>query len=164
MGNAGNTGAGGSAVGGDSGFGQPACPSSVTKGGACAPTDVQFCYKTCGPEKSGVKSETCQTSGTYSEMSGCAFDTAKDYSCYKIPTAVNAACPAGVTPKGSDPCDVAMCTVCNSTQGTVGGGYLDSTGAAKVGFCVCQAPNSSGARVWSCASDTAWPCPGQSGC
>ena len=161
-GGGGTTGTGGTAV-----FGDPACPSTVSKGGACAATDIQFCYKTCGPEKSGVKSETCQTSGTYAEMSGCSFDPTKTFECYKIPATANTACPAGVTPQGSMDCstyNVDPCVVCNSTQGTQGGAYLDSTGAMKVGYCVCQAPNSSGARVWSCASDTAWPCPSQSGC
>lgn len=165
---AGTTGTGGTADNdAGSGFGQPACPSTVSKGGACAATDVQFCYKTCGPEKSGVKSETCQTSGTYAEMSGCSFDPSKTFECYKIPATANTACPAGVTPQGSMDCstyNVDPCVVCNSTQGTQGGGYLDSTGAQKVGYCVCQAANASGARVWSCASDTAWPCPSGAGC
>src|SRR5215831_12828604 len=49
---AGTTGTGGTAdMDGGTGFGQPACPSTVVKGDACAPTDIQFCYKTCGPEK-----------------------------------------------------------------------------------------------------------------
>ena len=153
---------GASGTGGGPGpFGQPACPSTVAKGGACASTDVQFCYKICGPEKSGVKSETCQTSGTYAEMSGCAFDPSVDYSCYKIPTTANSVCAAGVTPMAAAPCDVPACTLCNSTQGLVGGVYFDSAGATHVGYCVCQA---SGARVWSCASDVAWPCPAGSGC
>ena len=52
---------GGGGVSGDPSFGQPACPSTVVKGGACAPTDSQFCYKTCGPESVGVKSEMCTT-------------------------------------------------------------------------------------------------------
>jgi hypothetical protein len=171
----GTTGTGGTGTGtagatgtaGTSGaFGDPPCPSSVAKGGACAATDIQFCYKTCGPEKSGVKSETCQTSGTYAEMSGCAFDQAKSYACYKIPTTANTDCPAGVTPQSGMDCGtVPMCESCNSMQGLAGGGYLDSSGSAKTGFCVCQAPNSSGARVWSCATDNgSWPCPGNPGC
>ncbi|HEY7371033.1 MAG TPA: hypothetical protein VIF57_02570 [Polyangia bacterium] len=158
-GTAGTTGAGGTE------FGQPTCPSTVAKGGACAATDIQFCYKTCGPEKAGVKSETCQTSGTYSEMSGCTFDQAKDFSCYKLPAAADPTCPAGMTPKASDPCTADMCHACNSMQGVAGGQYLDSSGAAKSGFCVCQAANASGARVWSCATDNgSWPCPGNPGC
>jgi hypothetical protein len=168
-GGGGTTGAGGSGTVGNAcgmGFGLPACASTVSKGGTCAATDTQCCYKTCGPEKSGVKSEICQTSGTYSEMSACAFDPTKDYSCYKLPAAADPECPAGMTPQASMDCGtVTMCHACNSTQGMPGGGYLDSSGAAKTGFCVCQAPNSSGARLWSCATDNgSWPCPGNSGC
>ena len=111
-----------------------------------------------------MKTETCTTAGTYAEMSGCSFDPSQDYSCYKIPTAANAACPAGVTPQGSSACDVPHCTLCNSLQGIVGGQYIDATGAPKVGWCVCQAPNASGLRTWSCASDTSWPCPLGYGC
>ena len=46
----------------------------------------------------------------------------------------------------------------------VGGNYLDSGGAPKVGWCTCQEPNTQGVRTWTCASDTAWPCPLGSGC
>ena len=38
-------------------FGEPACLSTVAKGGACTAADQQMCYKTCGPVKSGVKLE-----------------------------------------------------------------------------------------------------------
>jgi hypothetical protein len=163
----GTTGTGGSSAtgtGGTMAFGEPACLSTVVKGGACTPADQQFCYKTCGPERTGVKTETCTTAGTYAEMSGCSFDPSKDYSCYKIPTTAQTACPAGVTPQGSAACDVPHCTLCNSLQGVVGGQYLDSTGAPKTGWCTCQEPNSAGMRTWTCASDTAWPCPLGAGC
>ena len=165
-GGGGTTGSGGTTgTGGTAAFGEPGCLDTVVKGGACTATDQQFCYKTCGPARTGVKTETCTTAGTYAEMSGCSFNPANDYSCYKIPTAANTACPAGVTPKGADPCDVPMCTLCNSLGGLVGGNYFDSTGAPKVGWCACQAPNpTTGARTWTCASDTAWPCPLGAGC
>ena len=91
-------------------------------------------------------------------MSGCSFDPAMNFACYKIPAAANTACPAG-TPQASTDCTVDHCVVCNSTGGLPGGGYSDSGGAAKVGYCVCQVANSAGKRTWSCASDTAWPCP-----
>jgi hypothetical protein len=162
-GSAGTAGTGGGG-GGSGSFGQPACLSTVTKGGACSPSDQQLCYKTCGPQAVGVKLETCTSGGTYAEMSGCSFDPARDYSCYKLPVAASAACSPGVTPQASTPCDAAACTICNSTQGLTGGGYLDAAGAAKIGYCVCQPPNATGARIWSCASDTAWPCPLGSGC
>ena len=111
------------------------------KNGPCTPTDQQFCYKTCGPEKTGVKTEMCTTAGTYAEMSGCSFEPSRDFSCYKIPAAANTACPAGVTPQGSMACDVPHCTLCNSLGGIVGGSYLDSGGAPKTGWCTCQEPN-----------------------
>ena len=160
---AGTTGTGGSAAGGSTALGEPACLSTVTKGGACTPTDQQLCFKTCGPEKTGFKSEMCTTAGTYAEMSGCSFDPAKDYSCYKIPAAANTQCPAG-TPMGSASCDVPHCVLCNSLQGVTGGQYNDSGGAPKVGWCTCQEPNAQGLRTWTCASDTAWPCPLGAGC
>jgi len=133
------------------------------KGVACVATDTQLCYKTCGPEKAGAKSETC-TGGVYAEMSGCSFDSATNFSCYKIPAAANTMCPAGATPQASQDCTVDMCVLCNSTGGLPGGHYNDSGGADKMGYCVCQAANSAGKRTWSCASDTAWPCPAGLGC
>jgi hypothetical protein len=166
-GDGGTTGTGGSSVtgtGGTMAFGEPACLSNVVKNGACTPADQQFCYKTCGPEKTGVKTEMCTSAGTYAEMPGCSFDPTKNYACYKIPTEVQTACPAGTTPKGSDPCDVPHCTLCNSLQGMMGGQYFDSQGSPKTGWCTCQEPNGEGLRTWTCASDTAWPCPLGAGC
>jgi hypothetical protein len=146
-----------------SSFGQPACPSSVANHGPCAASDPQLCYKTCGPENIGARSETCTTAGSYAEMSGCAFDSiVGSYACYKLPSAANA-CPAG-TPQQGTACSVNPCVVCNSTGGLAGGGFLDSTAAAKTGYCVCPAANGSGARTWSCATDVSWPCPGNTGC
>ncbi len=159
---AGTFGRGGTA-GTGSAFGEPACLSTVTKGGACTDFDQQLCYKTCGPEKTGVKSEACM-GGIYTEMSGCSFDPSKDYSCYRISSAANTACPSVQTPMAASLCDVPHCTLCNSLQGAIGGQYFDASGAAKVGWCVCQAPNAAGERIWSCASDIAWPCPLGAGC
>jgi hypothetical protein len=163
----GNTGMGGST----GGFGEPACASSVLRSQPCGPADQQLCFKRCGPEDIGVKKVTCQATPAspgatvYVEMSGCTFDSIADYSCYKIPTAASSACPAGVTPMGSMTCGtVPHCVLCNSIGGLPGGLYLDSTGSAKVGYCVCQPPNAAGLRTWSCASDTSWPCPTGSGC
>jgi len=90
---------------------------------------------------------------TYAEMSGCSYDPAGTYACYKIPTTANAACPTGV-PMGSAACTVTdSCTVCNDMGGIAGGMYMDST-SMKVGFCVCAGGK------WACASNTAWPCGG----
>jgi hypothetical protein len=126
-----------------------------TKAGLCTAADPQLCYKTCGPESKGFKSETC-VAGAYAEQAGCSFPAA-DYSCYKIPTAPDATCPA-TAPQASTPCTVAACVVCGVTTG-----YLDSTGAAKVGYCVCPV-SATGTAKWSCASTTAWPCPAGTGC
>jgi hypothetical protein len=140
-------------------FGSPACGNTMAgtaagKGVACTTADVQLCYKTCGPEKSGVKPETC-TSGAYTE-GNCMFDPSKTYACYAIPTTEDATCPT-TAPMASSACSIADCVVCGGTTG-----YTDSTGAAKTGYCVCQA--SATAPSWSCASSTAWPCPNGSGC
>lgn len=179
----GTTGTGGSVstggatgTAGAGGFGQPACGNTaagtaIAKGVTCTAADATpgtptaLCYKTCGPEKQGVKSETCPAGGgTYAEMSGCTFDSSKDYSCYKIPTTPDATCPT--TPilttstaaiQAGQPCSIPDCVVCGGTTG-----YLDSSMTPKTGYCVCQAGASN--PTWSCASSTAWPCPTGLGC
>jgi len=159
----GTTGSGGVSGSGGTAFGEPACPTAV-RGSACLPTDPQVCYRTCGPERTGVKANTCEANGVYSESVFCAFDPSKDYSCYAIPVAANAACPQGVTLQASMPCEVDHCVLCNSLGGVVGGQFFDSSGAPKMGWCVCQVPNASGLRTWSCATDLNWPCPAGAGC
>jgi len=158
------TGTAGSGAAGGSGMFSPLCAAlttaagaAPTKGGACTAADPQLCYKTCGPQSVGFKSETC-TAGVYAEQSGCTYPADLDASCYKIPAMIDASCPA-TAPQASQPCSVAACTLCN-----VGGNYLDSTGASKAGYCVCPAPGASGTSKWSCASTTAWPCPNGKGC
>jgi hypothetical protein len=149
----GTAGSGTGGAGGTPNFGLPSCAASVAKNGVCIATDQQLCYKTCGPSNVGRKSETCGPGAdggmTYAEMAGCSYDPAGTYSCYKIPTTANAACPLG-----SAACAVAdPCVVCNSSGGLAGGNYMDSSGA-KAGFCVCVA------NKWTCASTSAWPCGG----
>jgi hypothetical protein len=133
-----------------------AAGQAPTKGGACTASDPQLCYKTCGPQSIGFKSETC-TNGAYAEQSGCSFAD-MDYACFKIPATVDASCPT-TAPQATMPCEVAACTSCS-----VGGNYLDSSGASKTGYCVCPMAGASGMRKWSCASTTAWPCPAGRGC
>jgi len=128
-----------------------------TKGGVCTATDPQLCYKTCGPKSVGFKSETC-LGGTYQEQTGCSFPTGIDYSCYKIPATIDPSCPTTV-PQANTPCTVADCVPCN-----VNGGYNDSSGAAKTGYCVCPATAAGTPGKWTCASTTAWPCPAGQGC
>jgi hypothetical protein len=131
------------------------------KAGACTAADPQLCYKTCGPASSGFKSETC-TAGAYAEQSGCTFPDTLDATCYKLPATQDTSCPA-MPPMASAECTVAPCTLCNGGGGPTGT-YLDSKGAAKIGYCICPAPGASGTSKWSCASTDAWPCPGAKGC
>ncbi len=138
-------------------LGTPLCSSAVVKNQACVAAEP-FCYKTCGPLSSGFKTETCNTASppTYDEQSGCSFPVGPDYSCYKIPTSFDASCPAAATPpQATHACTQAACVVCGTA-------YLDSGGGSKVGYCVCNA--SAANPTWSCASTTAWPCPGGAGC
>jgi hypothetical protein len=158
------TGAGGSTATTGTNPYQPSCTGlttaagvAPTKAGLCTTADPQLCFKTCGPESKGFKSETC-TGGSYVEQSGCSFLPGVDYSCYKIPATADATCPAAA-PQASQACTVATCVVCGGTTG-----YLDSTGAAKTGYCVCPAPGAAGTSKWTCASSTAWPCPAGQGC
>jgi hypothetical protein len=134
----------------------PTAAGAPTKGGACTASDPQLCYKTCGPQSAGFKSETC-TNGAYAEQSGCSFPDG-DYACYKVPSSIDSSCPSAA-PQATMPCEVAECVVCNA-----GGNYLDSSGASKAGYCVCPKAGASGSRKWSCASTTAWPCPNGKGC
>lgn len=160
------TGAGGAAGATGATTFEPLCSGLLTaanvaptKNGICVDTDSQLCYKTCGPESIGFKSETC-TAGVYVEQSGCSFLTGVDFSCYKIPAAIDATCPTDAAPQASTVCTVATCTLCNLNNG-----YLDSSGAAKTGYCVCPTPSATtGVSKWSCASSTAWPCPAGQGC
>jgi hypothetical protein len=132
-----------------------------TKGGQCAATDPQLCYKTCGPKSVGFKSETC-TAAAYAE-GACVFDPSLDYTCFKIPATLPDATTCGLTttaPQAGQACTAAECTLCS-----LNGSYLDSSANPKTGFCVCQAASGTPpTRTWSCASATAWPCPGNTGC
>jgi len=136
---------------------QPACADGVIKSGACT-LGTPACYKSCGPDNLGFKSETCQL-GAYAE-SDCSFPTGQDYGCYKIPLGLSPKCPAGV-PRGASPCSVSACTVCYGAGPGMTPQYQDSTGAQKPGYCVC-----SEAGTWTCGSTVSgsWPCPGGQGC
>ena len=176
-GTAGTTGSGTAGTTGTGGAppGTPACGNTaagvaIAKNGSCTAADTQLCYKTCGPASSGFKSETCSGDpGVYNE-GDCTFPPG-DYSAYAIPTSIPADCPTTAPEAGSaqPACTVAAGIVCggysNNGTPTQTTGYLDSTGAAKVGYCVCAGATT---MHWSCASTTAWPCPatmsGVTGC
>jgi hypothetical protein len=167
-GTAGNAGSmvGGSASTGAAGnLGLVLCNQLITqagiapsKAGPCVATDPQFCYKTCGPQSTGFKSETC-LAGAYVEQAGCSYPPDGDFSCYKIPAVLDSSCPAA-TPQASTACTLPQCIPCADSAGT----YLDSTGAPHVGYCVCPAPGPSGISKWSCSSAQNWPCPTGRGC
>jgi hypothetical protein len=164
-GGAGGTGGSTGGTGGGTDFSPPcdvsltAAGAEIAKGVACTEADPQLCYKTCGPQSSGWKSETC-SGGIYAE-GDCQFPAGSDYSCFKIPTTLHADCPTdpALMPQASQECTVPECNPCNVTNQ-----YKTSTGEIKVGWCVCQPPGSGGTRKWSCASGTAWPCPLGTGC
>jgi hypothetical protein len=144
---AGTGGSGTAGTGGSGTAGTGALPfcTTETKGAACT-TEGQACNKTCGPQSVGTKSETC-TAGVYVEGS-CVFDctnTNTNWACY-AGLATAPMCETGT--QASMPCTAAACAPCQ-------GSYLDSSGASKVGGCVCA--GTAGSEKWSCASSTAWP-------
>ena len=157
---------GASASGGASGMFAPLCSAvpvtaagtAPAKGGACTDADTQLCWKTCGPKSSGYKSETC-TTGVYQEQSGCTFPATGDYSCFKIPTTLDATCPT-TTIVANTACTVAACVTCTDSATS----YYDTSNNLKKGYCTCPAPGAAGTSKWSCASDTSWPCPTGTGC
>jgi hypothetical protein len=131
----------------------------IKKGVACTEADPQCCWRSCGPQSIGWKTEQC-VANVYAE-GDCQFPADGDYSCYAVPAAGidTTLCPQDTPPRASEECDIPECTLCN-----VDDTYLDSGGSSKVGYCVCQSPNSDGKRSWSCGSTSAWPCPLGQGC
>lgn len=130
----------------------------ILKGTSCTAADPKLCYRPCGPNQVGWKTETC-TAGVYAE-GDCTFPVDGDYSCYAIPDEINvAACGITAPPAATDPCEAPLCTTCNYD-----GFYQDTGSDVKEGFCVCRTPDIGGVRRWTCASATAWPCPLNQGC
>ncbi len=132
-----------------------AAGAAPKKNGACIATDTQVCYSTCGPATMGYKTETCGTTypSTYTE-SACIFP-GSDYSCFKIPSTYNSACPA--VPMASTSCTtLGAGVVCGPTYLTNGGTV------AAAGYCICN--NNGTTLTFSCASAASWPCPNSAGC
>ena len=128
-----------------------ACASTVRNKGLCmTATDVQ-CANTCGPNRIGYKNCNCYSDAW--DCPRCEY-VPGDYSCYRLPDPLEACPPependAGSTlPMVGSNCTRAACSPCGSATLI---SYLDSAGAAKVGYCVC------GSGKWSCASTTEWP-------
>jgi hypothetical protein len=124
---------------------------ATTTGACVSGTDVD-CYVQCGPGKIGSKTCTC-TSDAW-KCPACSFPTGADYSCYKLPATVPL-CDATTTPTAGDSCTASGCSACGSASGK---GYIDATGVARSGYCVCAS------NRWNCALTKEWPCPGNSGC
>ena len=166
-GRGGSTGRGGApGPGGTTGIagssaGQPPCDSTVFKGGACTAPDQQRCYKTCGPDKLGMKSEIC-AGGVYAEMSGCTFDTVRDYSCYRLPSTPTAGCSVGLTPQANALCSLPPCVVCNNNEGLAAA----RTPTRRAGPCsvTAFAPRTRRGDEVELRQRQAWPCPLGRGC
>lgn len=130
----------------------------IKKGTSCTAEDPPLCYRTCGPNQTGWKTETC-LAGVYAE-GDCTFPPENDYSCYKIPDPIDTtACGLTAPPAATDPCTAPLCMSCNFD------GFYEDTGSdVKLGFCTCREADGDGVRRWTCASETAWPCPLNQGC
>lgn len=130
-----------------------ACPSGVKNHGAC--TTEPPCWNTCGPLHSGVKNCTC-VAGMW-DCPVCQFypedGVTHDYSCFRLTNLT--ACPpdaTGMLPQSGTACTQAPCMPCGSA--TPAGGYRDSTGVPKAGYCVCSDGMS---PTYSCGSVNEWP-------
>lgn len=130
----------------------------ILKGTSCTAADPKLCYRPCGPNQVGWKTETC-TAGVYAE-GDCTFPSDQDFSCYAIPAQIDeAACGLSASPAATGECNAPLCMSCN-----FGGFYEDTGHDAKEGYCTCREPGPDGVRRWTCASSTAWPCPFSQGC
>lgn len=132
----------------------------IKKGTPCTSEDPPLCYRPCGPRSVGWKTEQC-LAGVYAE-GDCTFPPDADYACFAIPDQIDTGvCPTNAPPKATDECDVPGCTLCN-----LNGQYFDTGDNAKDGYCICRLPEEDpeGIRRWTCASETAWPCPFNRGC
>ena len=127
-----------------------ACPRS--SGAACTPADQQFCYKTCGPEKTGVKTDTCAANGVYAEMVRLHLRSGQGLLLLRDPVgAPTRSALAGVAPQGKLACATSRPlravqqppAVCRAATISI------RRGAPKVGWCTCQLPNGGVLRTWS---------------
>ena len=126
---------------------------AATTGACSSGTDLD-CYSQCGPGKIGSKPCTC-TSDAW-KCPACSFPTGADYACYKLPTATTIPlCSPTTPPTAGASCLAAACSACGSNTGR---GYIDVTGVARSGYCVCAS------NKWNCALTREWPCPGNTGC
>jgi len=130
------------------------CAGTVKLKDACATGTDLACVLACGPDRVGYKTCDC-ASGSWN-CPNCLFIETANYSCYKLPaTGSPPACLSTGLPKANADCSAATCATCGSATAA---GYLDSSGTATLGYCVCSTGK------WSCAPAKQWPCPGNPGC
>ena len=130
-----------------------ACAATVRNKGVCMTATDVSCANTCGPNRIGYKN--CNCFADVWDCPRCEY-VPGDYSCYRLPDPPEACPPEPETDSGStlpmvgSTCTRAACRPCGSATLI---SYLDSAGAAKVGYCICGSTD----RKWSCASTTEWP-------
>lgn len=124
----------------------------ATTSGTCASGTDLDCYSQCGPGKIGSK--TCACTSDAWKCPACSFPAGADYACYKLPATVPL-CDATTPPTAGASCTAAACSACGATTGK---GFIDATGVARAGYCLCES------NRWNCALTREWPCPGNQGC
>ena len=125
------------------GSGLPMCAPDLKDKSACAPGS-DGCWKTCGVNNRATKPCSC-VAGLWN-CGDCVYPPG-DYSCYDLSgSAFVAPCPPE-THSGMVSCAV-LCSLCS--------GYVDSTGAPKIGYCACDT-GPDGSRTYQCASSSEWP-------
>ena len=169
------TGSGG-ATGSDGGVTMCVAPVPADKGG-CQGTESP-CTKNCGPNvidlNMGRPQKACACTGAAVTGFPMSWDCATAgpctwppalaaVACFHLPATVPA-CPTesvdggapGLLRPNMSPCTVGAGATCDQTCGSAtANSYQDSTGAGKMGYCVCVA-RANGTARWQCASIPEW--------
>jgi hypothetical protein len=161
----GSNGQGGASADAGQDAGPMMCSPAPAEGAAC--NNNPPCNKNCGLNIMALSTvraqKTCTCAGTWS-CGACVYPSDLAAACFHIP-ASPPACPRDSTDGGADAGGglikpgVTACTppnseVCGNLCGSAVANmpsYQDSTGAGKVGYCVCIA------GAWQCASVAEWP-------
>jgi hypothetical protein len=133
----GNGGSGGRSTG------LPMCDPDIKDNASCS-FGTPSCRKTCGV--SALATKACSCAGGQWSCGACSYPPG-DYSCYELPSGFIPQCPFA-TMSGITSCN-ALCSLCS--------GYVDSTGAPKIGYCACSDDPDSAGHVYKCASSAEWP-------
>ena len=147
------------------GSASPPALSTVAKGGACGPADQQFCYKRVrSREHRREVGDVHDRPAPTPRCRAARFDPTQRLLLLQDPgrcqrrLSVGRRAPDGSGVRPSRPARSATASRASSAVS-----ISDAAGAPKIGWCVCQ-PGATGMTTWSCASDTAWPCPLGAGC